>query len=87
MASYKAGQYGQALKRCAQLSLLGDSVCEETPDRSKLPVQIESVFNIDFLALGLGVLHDSNDHFLRVLCKHGEHIRTQGEMRVDAMNC
>ena len=74
------------LLRQVLLPLLGDGVCEKTSDRSKLPVQVESVFNIDFLALGFGVLNNSNDHFMRVLRKQGEHVDTQRKMRVDTIS-
>lgn len=74
MGSYTTDQYSHNLKKGARLFLLGDSVCEKTSDRGKLLVQIKPVFNINLLALGLGVLNDSNDHFVRILCKHGENI-------------
>lgn len=59
----------------ARVILLFMGVVEQSPDGCELLVQIESIFNRNFLTPGIGLFEDSNDHLMGILSKHREDIR------------
>lgn len=59
----------------ARVILLFMGVVEQSPDSCELLVQIESIFNRNFLTPGIGLFEDSNNHLMGILSKQREDIR------------